>query len=103
MLARAKVVLRSGVFGDRTKAVEGLQIVRSRLLHAESVVDYDTELLSRGEINDRALVGLKGVVKVGHAIVKGMSYLNFEAFAPATQWKDLSPLAADERPGSEVA
>jgi hypothetical protein len=64
---------------------------------------YDTELLSRGEINDRSLVGLEGVLKVSYAIVKGMFYLNFDAFAPAEQWKELSPLAPDEHPGSEVA
>jgi hypothetical protein len=65
---------------------------------------YDTELLSRGEINDRALVGLEGVVKVSYAIVKGMFYLNFEAFAPAEKWQELSPVAAaDEHSGSEVA
>jgi hypothetical protein len=64
---------------------------------------YDTELLSRGEINDQALVGLQGVVKVSYAIVKGMSYLNFNAFAPSEKWKELSPIASDQGPGSEVA
>ena len=63
----------------------------------------DTALLSRGEINDRALVGLVGVVKVSYAIVNGLFYLNFEAFAPAEKWKELSPVASDEPPGSEVA
>lgn len=64
---------------------------------------YDEELLSRGEVNDRALVGLQGLVKVSYAIVKGMFYLNFDAFAPAEKWKELSPLAVDEHSGSEVA
>lgn len=64
---------------------------------------YDTELLSRGEINDQALIGLQGVVKVSYATVKGMFYLNFDAFAPAEQWKDLSPVAEEEQSGSEVA
>jgi hypothetical protein len=65
---------------------------------------YDSELLSRGEVNDRALVGLRGVVKVSYAIVNGMFYLNFDAFAPAEKWKELSPIAADEAAaGSEVA
>jgi len=64
---------------------------------------YDTELLSRGEINDQALVGLQGVVKVSYAIVKGMFYLNFDAFAPSEKWKELSPVASDQGPGSEVA
>lgn len=64
---------------------------------------YDVEMLSRGEVNDRALVGLFGIVKVSYAIVKGMFYLNFDAFASAEKWKELSPLAADEQPGAEVA
>jgi len=64
---------------------------------------YDTELLSRGEINDQALIGLQGVVKVSYAIVKGMFYLNFEAFARSEKWKELSPVASDHGPGSEVA
>jgi hypothetical protein len=64
---------------------------------------YDPEMLSRGEVNDRLLVGLEGVVKVSYTIVKGMFYLNFDAFLPAEQWKNLSPLADDELPGSEVA
>jgi hypothetical protein len=64
---------------------------------------YDTELLSRGEINDRALIGLQGVVKVSYAIVNGMSYLNFEAFASGEKWREMAPVAADEHPGSEVA
>jgi hypothetical protein len=64
---------------------------------------YDPELLSRGEINDQALVGLQGVVKVSYAIVKGIFYLNFDAFAPAEKWKELSPVASNQGPGSEVA
>jgi hypothetical protein len=65
---------------------------------------YDCEMLSRGEINDRALIGLVGVVKISYSIVKGLFYLNFEAFAPAEKWQELSLVsAADEHPGSEVA
>jgi len=63
---------------------------------------YDTELLRSGEINDRAIIGLQGVVKVSYAIVRGMFYLDFDAFAPVTKWKELSPIA-EEDPGSEVA
>jgi hypothetical protein len=64
---------------------------------------YDTEMLTRGEITDQGLVGLEGVVKVSYAIVKGMFYLNFEAFARSEKWKELSPVASDHGPGSEVA
>src|SRR5438132_8373849 len=33
---------------------------------------YDTELLGKDEIDDQALVGLQGVVKVSHTIVHGI-------------------------------
>jgi hypothetical protein len=62
---------------------------------------YDPEMLSRGEVNDHLLVGLAGVVKVSYAIVRGMFYLNFDAFFPAEQRKDLSPIA-EEPPKSEL-
>ena len=64
---------------------------------------YDIERLGRGEIDDRALIGLKGVVKVSDATVRGLSVLNFDAFAPYDEWKELSPVADAESPGSEVA
>ena len=64
---------------------------------------YDAERLARGEIEDRALIGLQGVVKVSHATVRGLVVLNFDAFAPSEKWKQLSPLAERECPGSEVA
>src|SRR5438046_2524340 len=36
---------------------------------------YDTELLGKDEIDDQALVGLQGVLKISHAIVHGISVL----------------------------
>src|SRR5207245_785803 len=64
---------------------------------------YDTELLGKDEIDDQALVGLEGVLKVSHAIVHGISVLNLDGFAPLSRWKGLSPTAADDPPESEVA
>jgi hypothetical protein len=51
---------------------------------------YDSELLGRGEIDDKALVDLWGVVKIGHSIVRGVPVLNLESFSPAASWKELS-------------
>ena len=62
---------------------------------------YETELLRKDEIDDQA--GLQGVVKISHAIVHGISVLNLDGFAPLSRWKELSPTAADDPPGSEVA
>ena len=64
---------------------------------------YDSDLLSKGEVDDTALIGLRGVLKVNHTFVKGISYLSVDAFAPAEKWNELSPFAADEHPGSELA
>jgi hypothetical protein len=51
---------------------------------------YDSELLGHDEIDDKNLVGLRGVVKVSYVIVNGSSLLNLDAFAPAAQWEQLS-------------
>jgi hypothetical protein len=55
---------------------------------------YDPELLGREEIDEKALSGLRGVVKISHAIVNGRSLLNFDGFAPASQWEELSSASA---------
>ena len=64
---------------------------------------YDTELLGKNEIDDQALVGLRGVLKVSRTIVHGISVLNLDGFAPAARWQGLSPDATDHDSGSEVA
>jgi len=51
---------------------------------------YDSELLGREEIDDRSLIGLRGVVKITHSVVNGTSLLNFDGFPPASQWEALS-------------
>ena len=65
---------------------------------------YDTELMGKAEIDERALLGLKGVLKVRNVIVHGLSLLNLDAFAPAARWEDVSPASiTNPNPGSEVA
>jgi hypothetical protein len=51
---------------------------------------YDPELLSRDEIDERALRGLVGVVKISHTVINGLALVNFDGFAPASQWEELS-------------
>ncbi len=48
---------------------------------------YDSELLIRDEIDEKALIGLLGVVKTSHIVIHGRSLLNFDAFAPAEAWE----------------
>ena len=51
---------------------------------------YDPESLRQDEIDERALRGLTGVVKISHTVVNGVSLVNFDGFAPASQWEELS-------------
>jgi hypothetical protein len=51
---------------------------------------YDIELLGRDEIDDKNLVGLRGVVKISHTVVNGTSLLNLDGFAPASEWERVS-------------
>ena len=66
---------------------------------------YDTDLLGQDEIDEKRLVGLQGVVKIGHVVVNGTTFVNLEGFAPASQWSELSPAVASQptSAGSEVA
>jgi hypothetical protein len=50
---------------------------------------YDPELLSQDEVDERALRGLVGVVKISHSVLNGISLVNFDGFAPASQWEEL--------------
>jgi hypothetical protein len=63
---------------------------------------YDTDLLGRDEIDEKTLVGLRGVIKISHAVVNGTTLLNLDGFASAAQWEELSPSWAHSQ-GSEVA
>jgi hypothetical protein len=64
---------------------------------------YDPELLSREELDEKVLSGLRGVVKISHTTVHGSSLLNFDGFAPASQWPALSSPATPGNAASEVA
>ena len=64
---------------------------------------YDTELLGRDEIDEKSLVGLRGVVKISHVVVNGAALLNLDGFAPASQWEELSSASPTTVPRSEVA
>jgi hypothetical protein len=55
---------------------------------------YDTDLLGRDEVDERSLLGLTGVVRTSRTILRGRSFLNLEAFAPAGEWDEMSPGSA---------
>jgi hypothetical protein len=54
---------------------------------------YDTELLGRDEVDEKALLGLRGVVRTSRSTLNGRSYLNLGGFAPAGEWEELSTQA----------
>jgi hypothetical protein len=51
---------------------------------------YDTDLLGRDEVDERALRGLRGVARISHTVLSGRCFLNLERFAPAADWEELS-------------
>ena len=57
---------------------------------------YDTELLGRDEVDERQLVGLKGVVKISPIVINGASLFRLDGFAPAGRWEELSPANLDD-------
>ena len=59
---------------------------------------YDTDLLGRDEIDEKALIGLRGVVRISRASLNGHSFLNLSGFAPAADWEEVSvPEASSEQ------
>ena len=66
---------------------------------------YDPDLFAHEQVDEKALPGLRGVVKVSHTIVHGVSLVNLDGFAPASQWEELSasPNSAAGRSATTVA
>ena len=54
---------------------------------------YDSERLSRDEVDEKAMVGLHGVVKISRLVADGTSLSSFEGFAPISQWQSEAPVA----------
>jgi len=51
---------------------------------------YDMELFSQDQMDEKALINLRGVVRTTHVTLNGHTFQNLEAFAPATEWEELS-------------
>ena len=51
---------------------------------------YDPELIAHEQIDEKALPGLQGVVKISHTVVNGIPLVNLDGFAPASLWEELS-------------
>ena len=66
---------------------------------------YDPELLAHEQVDERALRDLRGVVKVSRTVINGISLINLDGFAPASQWEELSAssISSPTRPDLEEA
>jgi hypothetical protein len=54
---------------------------------------YDPELLSQSEVDERAVRGLVGIVKISYSVINGIRLVSLDGFAPASQWQELSAIA----------
>jgi len=55
---------------------------------------YDADLLGREEVDEKALLGLRGVIRTARKTYARRSYLNLDSFASAEEW---APISADQR------
>jgi hypothetical protein len=51
---------------------------------------YDPDLMNKDEVDEKALLGLRGIVRISHTTLNGRSFLNLGGFAPASEWDELS-------------
>jgi hypothetical protein len=64
--------------------------------------EYDRELLDRDQIDEKALLGLRGVIRTSQTTFNGRSYQNLDAFAPIEEWAALSTTSvSDERASAD--
>ena len=62
--------------------------------------EYDRTLLDRDQIDEKALIGLRGVVRTSPTTFNGRSYQNLDAFAPMGEWEMLPKATAIDEQGS---
>ena len=54
---------------------------------------YDPDLMGRDEVDEKALLGLRGILRTSRTILNGRSFLNLGGFAPAGEWEEIQPAA----------
>jgi hypothetical protein len=56
-------------------------------------------------MDEKALPGLRGVVKITHTVINGISLINLDGFAPASQWEEFAafPVSSAHHPDTEKA
>jgi hypothetical protein len=61
---------------------------------------YDPDLMGHDEVDEKALLGLRGIVRISHTTLNRRTFLNLSGFAPAGEWDELSVSGAS---GQEVS
>jgi len=51
---------------------------------------YDADLLGRDEVDEKALLGLRGIIRTSRRTLAGRSFPSLDGFAPAAEWEELS-------------
>ena len=55
---------------------------------------YDPDLMGRDEVDEKVLLGLRGVLRTSRTILNGRCFLNLDGFAPAADWEEHSASVA---------
>ena len=50
---------------------------------------YDPDLLGRDEVDEKALLGLRGILRVSRAVINERPFTNLDGFAPAEEWEEV--------------
>ena len=53
--------------------------------------------MSRDEVDEKAVMGLRGIVRFSRTTLNGRSFLNLSGFAPSSEWEELSVSAASSQ------
>ena len=56
---------------------------------------YDQYLMGRDEVDEKALLGLRGIVRISHTTLNNRTFLNLGGFAPASEWEEFSPASKE--------
>lgn len=59
--------------------------------------EYDATLLDQDQVDEKALLGLRGVIRTSHTTLNGRSYQNLDAFAPVEEWPASSASIRDHK------
>ena len=63
---------------------------------------YEQSLLEQDDVDEKALIGLRGIVRLSSIVLNGHSWMNLEAFAAAGNWEGISAPQAESVSAAEV-